>query len=230
MSKKMVLKMRSALKPIDGILAQRPEDAELILLGALSVCWLQPQNPHAAVLLQEWQRRRLPLVALREAALQLFLVAGFQVSLEAFFQIEATLGVHLESQPEAITDGAAAHWLERGSALQEKVYRRNTEKLRSSLATLSPELAEWTVLVGYGLVLSRPGLEPGIRELLEVAILTAQGFPRQLHSHFRGALNLGMSAEKVDLLLDVVEALVPKNRILPARQLWNEIKHKSLPN
>jgi alkylhydroperoxidase/carboxymuconolactone decarboxylase family protein YurZ len=220
----------NALKRVNEMLAQHPDDAELILLGALSVCWLQPQDPQAAELLQEWQRRGLSLAALREAALQLFLVAGFQVSLEAFFQIEATLDIHLEAESETITQGAAVHWLERGRALQEEVYRRNTEKLRANLATLSPELAEWTVLVGYGLVLSRPGLEPGIRELLEVAVLVAQGFPRQLHSHLRGALNLGMSEEKVDLLLDVVETFLPDERMLSARQLWSEIRAKNLPN
>ncbi|MFH1010190.1 MAG: carboxymuconolactone decarboxylase family protein [bacterium] len=217
------------MKPIRDLLAQHPDDAEMIFLGALSVCWLQVQNPLAAELLREWHRRQLPMGPLREAALQLFLVAGFQVSLEAFFQMEAVLGLRLESDVEAITDGCAAQWLSRGRTLQEKVYGRNTEKLRHNLSALSPELAQWTVLVGYGLVLSRPRLSPAMRELLEVAVLAAQGFPRQLHSHLRGAVNLGVSPEKVELLLRVVEVFVPEDRMVSIRQLWNDIKTGILP-
>jgi len=218
-----------SLKHIERLLVRHPDDAEMILLSALSVCWLTPQNPLAAELLGMWQRRQLPMEALREAALQLFLVAGFQVSLEAFFQIQEVLGMTPEGCCESVERGSAVSWFERGQALQKKVYSRNTEKLRKNLARLSPELSEWTVLVGYGLVLSRPGLEAGLRELLEVAVLTAQGFPRQLHSHLCGALNLGISAEKVGLLLEVVEALVAEERFLSARQMWNDIKANSLP-
>ena len=81
-----------SLKHIERLLDRHPEDAEMLLLSALSVCWLTPQNPLAAELLGMWQQRQLPMDALREAALQLFLVAGFQVSLEAFFQIQEVLG------------------------------------------------------------------------------------------------------------------------------------------
>src|SRR4030043_525808 len=92
---------------------------------------------------------------LREAALQIFLVAGFQVSLEAFFQIEEVLKTNPTSALEDITTESAIIWRNRGLELQEKVYASNTEKLRQNLNRLSPELSEWTVLVGYGLVLSR---------------------------------------------------------------------------
>ncbi|MBM3325173.1 MAG: carboxymuconolactone decarboxylase family protein, partial [Calditrichaeota bacterium] len=123
----------------------------------------------------------------------------------------------------------AARWLSRGHVLQERVYARNTEKLRQNLAALSPELAQWTVLVGYGLVLSRGGLPPAMRELLEVAVLAAQGFPRQLHSHLQGALNLGVSAEKVDLLLRVVEVFISEEQRMSIRQLWKDIRTRILP-
>ena len=142
--------------------------------------------------------------------------------------------------PEAVTASVklhikAAHVLLMKLQLQqfrkstEELEGKQTEKLRKNLARLSPELSEWTVLVGYGLVLSRPGLEAGLRELLEVAVLTAQGFPRQLHSHLRGAINLGISAEKVALLLEVVEPLVAEEKFLSARQLWNDINARILP-
>ncbi len=216
--------MNHRLKSIEILLEKNPTEAELILLGSLSVCWLKSQNPDAVELLRNYERLRLPMNSLREAALQLFLVAGFQVSLEAFFQIEDVLQTKLTSTREPIQDGSATRWHERGLELQSKVYASNTEKLRRNLTRHSPELADWTVLVGYGLVLSRPGLEAGLRELLEVAVLTANGFPRQLHSHFRGALNLGVTPKRVELLLDAIEPFVAEDKILSARQLWNQIR------
>ncbi len=218
------------IRRIEELLARHPDDAELILLGAISVCWLRSGDPHATDLLREWQRRALSMDALREAALQMFLVAGFQVSLEAFFQIEEICQSTPASACEEIETESASRWHERGLALQKRVYARNTDKLRRNLLRLSPELSQWTVLVGYGLVLSRPGLEAGLRELLEAAVFTAQGFPRQLHSHFRGALNLGETAERVDLLLDAIEPFVAEDKMLSARQLWCQIRDKSLPN
>ena len=218
------------IQRVEELLVKHPNDAELILLAAVSVCWLQSGDPRATDLLREWQRRALSIVALREAALQIFLVAGFQVSLEAFFQIEEVCQSTPANACEKIESESASRWHERGLALQKRVYARNTDKLRRNLMRLSPELSQWTVLVGYGLVLSRPGLEAGLRELLEVAVLTAQGFPRQLHSHFRGALNLGITAERVDLLLDAIAPFVAEDKMLSARQLWCQIKNKSLPN
>ncbi|MBU1937570.1 carboxymuconolactone decarboxylase family protein [bacterium] len=216
--------MNRRLESIEILLENNPEEAELILLGTLSVCWLQPQNPDAAELLRHYERLNLSMDALREAALQLFLVAGFQVSLEAFFQMEDVLQTKLTSTREPIQDKSATRWHERGLELQNKVYASNTTKLRQNLERHSPELADWTVLVGYGLVLSRPGLEAGLRELLEVAVLTANGFPRQLHSHFRGALNLGVTSKRVELLLDAIEPFVAEDKILSARQLWKQIR------
>ena len=164
------------LKYLEDLRAKYPEEEELILLGALSVCWLRPQNPSAAELLKRWQERQFSMEPLREAALQLFLVAGFQVSLEAFFQIDEVFAGSLPSACERIKSDSAIRWHERGLSLQQKVYARNTEKLRKNLMRVSPELSQWTVLVGYGLVLSRPGLNAGLRELLEVAVLALRVF------------------------------------------------------
>jgi alkylhydroperoxidase/carboxymuconolactone decarboxylase family protein YurZ len=68
-----------------------------------------------------------------------------------------------------------------------------------------------------------------MRELLEVAVLTANGFERQLHSHFRGALNLGVTPERIELLLDAIEPFVAEDKILSARQLWKQIRRQTLP-
>ena len=56
---------------------------------------------------------------------------------------------------------------------------------------LSPDLADWMILEGYGKTLSRPGLGVVERELCVVAILTATRMWRQLRSHAIGAVNVG---------------------------------------
>jgi hypothetical protein len=141
--------MNHHLESIEILLEKNHSEAELILLGSLSVCWLKPQHPDAAELLRHYKRLELSMDSLREAALQLFLVAGFQVSLEAFFQMEDVLHARLTSTREPIQDGSATRWHERGLELQNKVYANNTTKLRQNLEQHSPELADWTVLVGY---------------------------------------------------------------------------------
>jgi alkylhydroperoxidase/carboxymuconolactone decarboxylase family protein YurZ len=56
---------------------------------------------------------------------------------------------------------------------------------------LSPDLADWMILEGYGKTLSRPGLDPADREYGVVAILTVTRMWRQLRSHAIGTVSVG---------------------------------------
>lgn len=215
--------MRTADRAISAA-AQHPESETLIYLTALSAMWLTPQNPEAKRLLEHYRERGLDKVALREAALQLLLLAGFQTSLEAFFQIHEVFGETLTGDARELEESFSHVWLHRGYDLQAKVYAGSVEKLRNNLLQISPELEAWTVMVGYGLVMSRPGLPPHWRELLEVAALAVQGFPRQLHSHFRGALNLGATRNEVEIVLHTVADWMEEERSREVWQLWRRIK------
>ncbi|MBU0509380.1 carboxymuconolactone decarboxylase family protein [bacterium] len=206
-----------------GLAAERPEQEHLILLSALSVLWLSPQNPEAQLILERYRDRCYSFESLREAALQLFLIAGFQTSIEAAFQIREVYGEGLPGLDKELEVMDAKQWLERGFELQSQVYGESVVRLRSNLGELSPELAVWPVLVGYGLVLSRPGLPPHWRELLEVAVLAVQNFPRQLFSHLRGALNLGASPEEVETVLRVADIMASPEASRSAWQLWRRI-------
>lgn len=209
---------------IDQIINAHPDHEQLILLAGLSVLWLKPQDERARTLIEQYRAKEYPVEALRETALQLYLVAGFQASLEAAFQIKEVYGDGLPSNGEHIRDLSTSDILKRGYDLQAEVYRANVEKLRANLSGISPELSEWTVFVGYGLTLSRPGLKGCWRELFEVAVLAAQDFPRQLHSHFRGALHLGATRTEVELILQVVESILGPDRVKSAWQMWHRIK------
>ena len=63
------------------------------------------------------------------------------------------------------------------------------------------------------------------RELCSVAMLVAQRAPRQLLSHFRGALNAGATPEQVDDVLDIAATMGFGTDVLAvARDLWQELK------
>jgi alkylhydroperoxidase/carboxymuconolactone decarboxylase family protein YurZ len=206
----------------------QPECEPFILLCSLSLLWCSPPSEESRVLLERYRTAGYDPLMLRETMLQLFLLAGFQASLEAAFQIADVYG-SLPHADETISHLSMEEWLARGLELQAQVYRENVEKLRGNLTRISPELADWTVLVGYGLVLSRSGLPAHWRELFEVAVLAATGFPRQLHSHLRGALHLGATFEEVELALTLVDLFATPAHSRSAWQMWKHVKSQNLP-
>jgi 4-carboxymuconolactone decarboxylase len=215
---------QSTARGVFDIADEHPDRESLILLAALSVLWLIPQNPEARLVLQRYRERKHSLEALRETALQILLLAGFQVSLEAAFQIRDVFGTGLPGFDSELDPPDTQSLLKRGYHLQSEVYRESVDKLRSNLSSISPELEKWSVLLGYGLVMSRPGLPPHWRELFEVVVLAVQGFPRQLHSHFRGALNLGASPEEVELVLKIADLFAQPDRSQSAWRMWRRIE------
>jgi 4-carboxymuconolactone decarboxylase len=97
-------------------------------------------------------------------------------------------------------------WRKRGEATCAAVYDGMYVKLRQNVRQLHPALDAWMVVEGYGKVLGRPGLDLPRRELCIVAACAASMQDRQLHSHLRGALNVGVSP---DALRATVDALAP---------------------
>jgi len=72
------------------------------------------------------------------------------------------------------------------------------QKVIDSLATISPDLAKYTIEFPFGDIYQRPGLDLKSRELATVAALTALGncLP-QLNVHINGALNVGCKPEEI---------------------------------
>jgi 4-carboxymuconolactone decarboxylase len=134
--------------------------------------------------------------ALYEAILQSYLFVGFPRAIEALFAardvLERSGGV-----PEAAAAVDPAGWEHAGTELCRRVYGRNYEKLVATMRGLSPDLASWMVLEGYGKTLSRPALGAVEREYAVIAILTVTGAWRQLRSHAIGAVNVGGTRAQV---------------------------------
>ena len=72
------------------------------------------------------------------------------------------------------------------------------QKVIDSLASISPDLAKYTIEFPFGDIYQRPGLDLKSRELATVAALTAMGnCAPQLAVHVNGALNVGCKPEEI---------------------------------
>ena len=135
---------------------------------------------------------------LYEVFLQTYLFAGFPAALESVRALSKVFGHaenDLKSEEEIIAEYTT--YLEKGETVYKKVYAGNAEKVREELLRLSPELAAWAMIEGYGKTLSRPNLDAKNRELCVVASLVQLGWERQLYSHILGARNVGASGDDI---------------------------------
>ncbi len=99
-------------------------------------------------------------------------------------------------------------WYEDGERLCQRIYGDAFESLKTKVQPMAPEVFDWMILEGYGKVLSRPGLDIDIRELSIVAFLIAENRPKQLWSHMKGAINVGVSIEHLRVVVaDLGEAV-----------------------
>jgi 4-carboxymuconolactone decarboxylase len=139
---------------------------------------------------------------LHEIVLQSYLFLGFPRMLEAAEHLNKTLPVkaHCQASPP-ITAKEMPLWLSRGQELYQRVYGSNHDVLRKRVEALAPEIFQWMLLEGYGKTLSRPGLSVVDREAAIVACLMMENRSRQLHSHIRGALNVGAKRIVIETLI-----------------------------
>jgi len=153
-----------------------------------------------------------------ELILQSHLFSGFPRALNAARAWRA-----LSPTPTSATDDDAERWRARGEATCGAVYGARYERLRESVAALHPSLDEWMVTDGYGKVLGRPALDLPRRELCIVAACAVSGQERQLHSHLRGARNVGVSHEVIVTALEAIADLLGPERTESALRLLDRV-------
>jgi len=153
----------------------------------------------------------------REALLQVHVFAGFPRGVEAYAVLEAQggLGFALGEEDSSTPEEQRA----RGEQLFERIYAADAPAVRAMLERQHPEYARWVLEHAYGRVLTRPGLEPRMRELLAVCALAALGQERQLASHVRGTLRCGGTREELEQALAVLEGLADPERLEHARRV-----------
>lgn len=75
---------------------------------------------------------------------------------------------------------------------------RDGNAVIESLQAIAPDLGKYIIEFAFGDVYSRPALSVQERELITiVSLLTAGGCEPQLTVHINGALNVGLSQEKI---------------------------------
>jgi len=153
----------------------------------------------------------------REALLQVHIFAGVPRGVEAYAVLEAQggLGLAHEEQDHATPDERRA----RGEAFFRRIYEQDSPAVRGMLERQHPDFAHWVIEHAYGRVLTRPGLEPRMRELLAVCALAALGQERQLASHVRGTLRCGGTRAELEEALGALEGLAEPARLDHARRV-----------
>jgi alkylhydroperoxidase/carboxymuconolactone decarboxylase family protein YurZ len=154
--------------------------------------------------------------AWRETLLQVHVFAGFPRLVEAYGVLASEGGLG-RLEPEEVLGESDQH--ARGRALFERIYQRDSEKIRAMLLAGHPDFANWIEGHAYGRILARPGLEPWQRELLACAALAVLGQERQLASHVRGAIRCGATPERVREAIEAVADLAERERAESARTI-----------
>jgi alkylhydroperoxidase/carboxymuconolactone decarboxylase family protein YurZ len=141
----------------------------------------------------------VPRADLQEAALQVFLFAGYPRGIGAFEALaEAVPGGPPPTEPRA--DFAA-----RGDEVFGAVYGPHAAEVKRKLASLHPDFARFVLTDAYGQVLGRPFLGLREREAMAVAMLAALEQDAQLRAHVKGALRVGLPPPLVRAALDAAE-------------------------
>lgn len=160
--------------------------------------------------------------AVDEVLLQSHLFIGFPDVLRA---LQRWREIGPSSMPAAAADDRD-RWPERGERVCAAVYAGSYHKLRHNVAALHPDLDEWMVTGGYGRVLGRPELPLLVRELCIVALLATWGAEPQLHSHLRGALNVGATVPQVEQALAAAYRLLPRGQVELLAHLWARVRER----
>lgn len=148
--------------------------------------------------------------ALYELVLQSYLFLGFPRMLEAADLLH-TQWPDTPHEPDCGPVGAeeARLWYTRGDQLCRRVYDSTYEPLRRRVESFAPEIFRWMIFEGYGKVLSRHQLDMITRECSIVACLIIENMPRQLHSHIKGALNVGADPKLVSSVIEDLREIAP---------------------
>jgi 4-carboxymuconolactone decarboxylase len=164
----------------------------------------------------------IPLPWVEELLLQTYLFAGFPRALNAMREWRRL-------QPEVVStsaNGSEEQWRLDGEETCAAVYGTMYDRLRENIRALHPLLDDWMINEGYGKVLSRPELDLQRRELCIVAACAVQDQDRQLHSHLRGAVNVGVAPVVVSAALDAITDLLGPDRAQSVRLLWARVQGK----
>lgn len=162
-----------------------------------------------------------------ETILQSYLFAGFPRALNAMREWRKASGRKAPARDDgAEHEDRVGQWRAEGEEMCARVYGEMYEKLRVNIAELHPALDAWMVIEGYGMVLSRPGLDIVRRELCIVAVCAVAKQDRQLQSHLHGALNVGATQGQIAGAFAALDGLVEPDYLSRALAMFTKVLGK----
>ncbi|MCB2198145.1 carboxymuconolactone decarboxylase family protein [bacterium] len=170
------------------------------LLSAAMVCQRDDLVQNLIVSLREDGVKR---TVLHEIILQAYLHDGYATALEGVNLLQHVWPVEANHDIESYADWE--RWHSRGEVLFRTIYGSVADRVREGVAEASPELSSWMLHEGYGKVLARPGVDTVTRELCTVAVLIMKHRPKQLFSHLRGAIRVGIDVNTLRNLIQSIE-------------------------
>jgi alkylhydroperoxidase/carboxymuconolactone decarboxylase family protein YurZ len=171
--------------------------------------------------IQNFKNCGLPRTSVSEIILQSYLHDGYATALEGMSLLDS---VWKRESSENQPTGDWQQWAERGQQLFETIYGNVSSLVTETVNRTCPELSEWMIVEGYGKVLSREGVDIQTREVSTVSVLIAKNRPKQLHSHIRGALRVGVKPEELRKLFDLIDRTYSEYiSTTPARNILNKI-------
>jgi alkylhydroperoxidase/carboxymuconolactone decarboxylase family protein YurZ len=165
----------------------------------------------------------LPVLNIKEAILQNYLFCGFPTAIEGLIVLDHVLRERGLANPDALDDRSVEDVYRDGVSLCRSIYGRNYNRLMEHMTCLSRDVKEWMIREGYGKVLSRPILTPAERELCIVSALAATRRARQLVSHLKGALHVGVSRAELLACLESLEPLGGPELVASALAVYHEV-------
>lgn len=192
---------------------------ELCVIGALACRAHLPQLKwHIAAALNIG----VTPAAIREVLIQCQPYAGWPTALNALRVMATTFGeLGAAAEPAPPSDLSRQELRERGRENGGLIYADFTA-VEASVRQYDHDLANYLTENAYGQVYARPGITPPQRELVAVAMLTAQQQPTQLGWHIEGALRVGCSAAEIKEVIVTMLLYVGWPSTLDALDVWKK--------
>ena len=180
----------------------------LIILCKLVSCASAKRFDQMPGIFEELKHQQVDSLRIFESLLQLYLFNGFPCAIESLKLFKE----HFPGFKPSNEQYNVNLFEKRGSINCKQVYVSNFDKLQQNIASLSPDLADWMIIEGYGKVMGRHGLSMQERELLNVAMLCTNFAEHQLYSHIKGSFNTGSDYETIrEVTESTQEYNTPKN-------------------
>ena len=177
---------------------------QILKLGLLSAALVRQHNDLVRELIDDLRQEGVERRVLHEIILQSYLHDGYATALEGVSLLRSTWPVEPDRSIETYAEWET--WRDRGEDLFRTIYGEVANRVRDGVAEASPELSSWMLHEGYGKVLARPGVDTPTRELCTVAVLVMKQRPKQLFSHLRGSLRVGVEFDLLESLFARIES------------------------